>query len=60
MKRLCILLLAPALLLVSCDAEPQDMNPTSVPGVHKGSSIGGDGEKDPDKTEDVNRKSKAW
>jgi hypothetical protein len=55
-----LLFLSTALLLVSCDAEPQDMNPTSVPGVHKGSSIGGDGEKDPEKVEDVNHKSKAW
>lgn len=55
-----LLLVALATLLISCDAEPRDMNPTSVPGVHKGSSTGGDGEKDPDKVEDVNHKSKAW
>lgn len=54
------LLFVPLLLLTACDAEPQDMNPKSIPGVHKGSSIGGDGEKDPSKTRDVNHKSKAW
>lgn len=55
-----LLIFSSALLLASCDKEPQDMNPTSIPGVHKGSSIGGDGEKDPEKTKDVNHKSKAW
>jgi hypothetical protein len=55
-----VLLIASALALVSCGKEPQDMNPTSVPGVNKASSIGGEGEKDPDKVKDVNHKSKAW
>lgn len=55
-----LFLLPFAALLMSCDAEPQDMNPKSVPGVHKGSSIEGDGEKQPEKTGDVNHKSKAW
>ena len=58
--RAMLLLLPLVALLAACDAETQDMNPTSVPGVHKGSSIGGDGEKDPNEAGDVNHKSKAW
>ncbi|WP_206026474.1 hypothetical protein [Roseimicrobium sp. ORNL1] len=54
-----VLLAASVLLLVSCDKEPQDMNP-KLPGTHKGSSIGGDGQKAPNKVDDVNRNSESW